>query len=90
MNNSNIVPFKKRTYPKKKGLKIVLDDFEKFVTEVRKGKLKAFVALTWLEDDVYPYESFRDPIDMHTVIGAMETYKTQCIMKAIQIQEENE
>jgi hypothetical protein len=89
MTESNIVPFKKRTYPKKKGLKIVLDDFELFVTEVRKGKLKAFVALTWLEDDVYPYESFGDPIDMHTVLGAMETYKVQIIRKALQI-EENE
>jgi hypothetical protein len=90
MTNSNIVPFKKRKYPKKKGLKIISDDFEQFVSEVRKRKLKGFVALAWVDDEVIPFSNFGDPIDFNAVIGELEAFKTYWCMKYFESKEENE
>jgi len=90
MIDSNVIPFKKRKYPKKKGFQVTLDDFEDVVSHVRKKKLKGFVALIWLEDGIFPYESFAECTPTYTVIGALETYKAQLIEKIIKFQEEED
>jgi hypothetical protein len=90
MIESNVVPFKKRRYPKKKGLKIISDDFEQFVSEVRKSKLKGFVAIAWLDDEVAAFSNFGNPIDFNSVIGELEAFKTYWCMKYFEFKEENE
>jgi hypothetical protein len=74
---NNVIKFKRRKFPKKKLEQMVMVDFEQMISDVRKSKIKAFIALIWSGDDVFPYESYNHPVDLHTILGAIEAYKMQ-------------
>lgn len=81
---NNIVKFKPRKYPAKKPDKLLLDDFENFVKDVRKKKLHAFYALVWLDDEVFLYDAYNPPINYYDILGALEIFKAQTISNLLE------